>query len=90
MPLHCSCTDMQTITFDLFIPQCQACHRLSLKFEILTTKKYIQSITIHFVFFQTRYFLNSFTIISSPSFLCLSLILALTHVCLFVVIKRRC
>jgi len=57
MPLHCSCIDMQTHAFYFFYR--------SPKVGLLT--EYIQSITIHFVFFQTRYFPNSFIIISSPS-----------------------
>jgi len=57
MSLHCSCIDMQTHTFDFFY--------LRPKFGILTA--YILSITIHFIFFQTTYFPNSFIVMSSPS-----------------------
>jgi len=69
MPLHCNCINMQTHAFDL-LPSvnCQAftdCLFRPYKFEILTS--YIWSIIIHFVFFQTRYFSNSFTFIFEPS-----------------------
>jgi len=65
MPLHCICIDMQPHAFDFLPIKCQACPFRPYKFGILTA--YIWSIIIHFVFFQTRYFSYSFTVISSPS-----------------------
>jgi len=87
---HCSCIDIQTHSFD-FLLQFQACHRLSLKalikFGILTA--YVRSITIHFVFLQTRDFPNSLSVIFSPSVffsLFVSLIFSTPPLCLCLIV----
>jgi len=82
MPLHCSCIDMQTpppLTF-----------YLRPKFGILTA--YIWPIKIHFVFFQTRYFPNSFIVISSPSIFFSLFVINFQHSpgCSFVELRLRC